>query len=193
MFSPCCGDETTTFHNGALEKGGVFIFGWFQFSGKLPRRGCNGGSFSKKELSYDELIKRGFPFLPPPIVSLKKGAPARCSTSAQPLGRIVDNPFVLKGTIEKGRISGNGRRFLFSSPKGMTGNVPLRRAVWRTNWRKKLYFHHAVEMKQPHSITGRWKKAASLFLDDSSFLENCRVVGAREVLFQKKNYLTVIW
>ena len=43
-------------------------------------------------------------------------------------GQTVDNPFVLKGTIEKSRISGNGRRF-FSSPKGMTGNVPLRRAV----------------------------------------------------------------
>mgnify|MGYP000188055188 FL=1 len=38
----------------------------------------------------------------------KKGAPARCSASAQPFGKTVDNPFVLKGTIEKGRISGNG-------------------------------------------------------------------------------------
>ena len=40
--------------------------------------------------------------------ALEKGAPARCPASAQPFGKTVDNPFVLKGTIEKGRISGNG-------------------------------------------------------------------------------------
>ena len=43
-----------------------------------------------------------------------------------------------------------------------------------------------MEMKQPYFMTGRWKKAASLFLDESSFLENCRGVGAREVLFKKE-------
>ena len=40
--------------------------------------------------------------------ALEKGAPARCSVSVQPLGKTMDNPFVLKGAIEKGRISGNG-------------------------------------------------------------------------------------